>query len=87
MSTHVRSSIYAVLPVPELGKCSINRIMLYIFLHTLFPSFDHIRLQYSSYVFTCRVEKSVDLDQLASQKSADLNLHCFANRICPSLAW
>ena len=36
----------------------------------------------SSYkhVFTGRVENSVDPDQLASQKPADLDLHCFQNR-------
>ena len=36
-------------------------------------------------VITCafanRVENSVDPDQLASQKPADLNLHCFQNWI------
>ena len=31
--------------------------------------------------FTGRVENSVDPDQLASEKSADLDLHCFQNKI------
>ena len=35
----------------------------------------------SQHVSTSRVENSVDPDQLASQKPADLNLHCFQNRI------
>ena len=40
------------------------------------------------YVFThiSRVENSVDPDQLASQKPADLYLHCFQNRIYPGSA-
>ena len=38
-------------------------------------------------VFTERLEKSVDPDQLASQKPADLALHSFPYRINPSLAW
>ena len=29
------------------------------------------------YVFTSRVENNVDHDQLATQKPADLDLHCF----------
>ena len=34
-------------------------------------------------VFTTRVENSVDPDQLASEKPADLDLHCFQNRTEP----
>ena len=30
---------------------------------------------------------SVDSDQLASEKPADLDLHCFQNTIYPGLAW
>ena len=33
------------------------------------------------------VEKSADLDQLASQKPADLDLHYFQNRMYHSLVW
>ena len=33
------------------------------------------------------VENSVDPDQLASEKPADLDLHCFQNRIYPGLTW
>ena len=33
------------------------------------------------YVLTSRVENSVDPDQLAPQKPADLDLHCFQNQI------
>ena len=32
------------------------------------------------YFISPRVENSVDPDQLASQKPADLDLHCFQNR-------
>ena len=39
------------------------------------------------HVFTSRVENSVDPDQLASQKPADQDLHCFRNGIYPGLAW
>ena len=38
------------------------------------------------HAFTSRVEKSVDPDQLASEKPADLDLHCFQNRIYPGSA-
>ena len=36
-----------------------------------------------------RIENSVDSDQLASEKPADLTLHCFQDRISqyPRLAW
>ena len=37
--------------------------------------------------FTRRVESSVDSDQLASQKPADLDLPCFQNRVNLGLAW
>ena len=33
------------------------------------------------------VENSVDHDQLASEKPADHDLHCFQNGIYPGLAW
>ena len=36
---------------------------------------------------TSRLEKSVDSDQLASEKPADLDLDCFQNRLYPHLAW
>ena len=37
----------------------------------------------------CRrsVKNSVNPDQLAFQKSADLDLHCFQNKIYAGLAW
>ena len=38
------------------------------------------------HVFTRGVENSVDPDQLASEKPADLDLHCFQNRKYPDLA-
>ena len=34
-----------------------------------------------------RLENSVDPDQLVSKKPADLDLHCFENRIYPNSAW
>ena len=42
-----------------------------------------IKLQGSIYwhVLTSRVENSVNPDQLASEKPADLDLHCFQTRI------
>ena len=36
---------------------------------------------------TSRVENSVDPDQLASEKPADLDLYCFQNNIYPCLTW
>ena len=33
------------------------------------------------YAFTSKFENSVDPNQLASQKPADLDLHCFQNRV------
>ena len=42
---------------------------------------------YNKHVFTSKGENSVDPDQLASQKPADLDLHCFQNWIYPTLAW
>ena len=30
---------------------------------------------------------NVDPDQMASKKSADLDLHCFQNRMYPGLSW
>ena len=35
----------------------------------------------NKHAFISSVEKSVDPDQLASEKPADLDLHCFQNRI------
>ena len=53
------------------------------------PQINLTDLHDSSYVhvFTSRVGNSVDPDQLASQKPADLDLHCFQNRIQPGLVW
>ena len=53
------------------------------------PNFCLINLQDGSifwHVLTSRVESSVDPDQLASQKPADLDLHCFQNRTYQGLA-
>ena len=46
------------------------------------PIFYQIKLQDSSQwlYFTSRVVNNVDPDQLASQKPADLGLHCFQNK-------
>ena len=51
--------------------------------------FYHITMHDSIYkhVLTSRVENSVDHDQLASQKPADLDLHCFQNGIYLGLTW
>ena len=38
-------------------------------------------------VMMMRMEYSVGPDQLASEKPADLDLHCFQNRLYPGLAW
>ena len=50
-----------------------------IFMSILLPSFYFLNLQDSShyYEFTSRLENSADLDQLASKKPADLDLHYF----------
>ena len=57
------------------------------FLSILYP----INLQDFSYqhkhVLTSRMKNSMDPDQLASEKPADLNPHCFQNRIYMGLAW
>ena len=37
--------------------------------------------------FTSTAESSVDPDQLASQKPADLYLHCFQNKTYPGYTW
>ena len=36
----------------------------------------------NSVYFTSRMKSSVNLAQLASQKPADLDLHCFPSRMC-----
>ena len=53
------------------------------------PQFFTFNLQDSSYkhLFTRRAENSVDPDQLASEKPADLDPHFFQNRIYPDSAW
>ena len=38
-------------------------------------------------IITSKVENSVDPDQLASKKQADLDLHSFQNKIYFWLAW
>ena len=49
---------------------------------TLLPNFSLLNSQESYYkhIFTSRGDNSVDPDQLASKKPADLDLHCFENR-------
>ena len=65
--------------------------MLNIVCTTLLPNFCSINFNtgFQSLVcfFTSRVGNSVDPDQLASEKPADLDLHCFQNRIYLGLAW
>ena len=39
------------------------------------------------YVLSNRVDNSVDPDQLASKKPADLDRHCFHNMIHTGLSW
>ena len=59
--------------------------MLYIFMYfTTFPS--NFQSNFTPRIsVTSRVENSVDPDQLASQKPADLDLHCFQSRIYPGI--
>ena len=44
-------------------------------------------IQWDSTVFTSRVANNVDPYQLASQKLAGKDLHCFRNRISSGLVW
>ena len=44
------------------------------------------RIRIIDILFTSLVENSVDPDQLASKKPADLDLHSFHNRMYPSVA-
>ena len=60
-----------------------------IFLYYTFPYFFPNKLaglQIYKYLFTSRVERSVDPDQLASQKPADQDQHSFQNSIYRGLA-
>ena len=41
----------------------------------------HAGFYYNKHAFTSRGGNSVDLDQLASEKPADLDLYCFPIRI------
>ena len=70
-------------------KWILTLIMLDIEMYYTPPqsNFYQIDLQDFSYWhgLTIRVENSVDPDQLASEKPADLDLHCFQNRIYLSL--
>ena len=61
----------------------------YVYVLHSSPIFNLNKTHESSYkhVFTSRVENSVDPDQLASEKPADLDLLCFQNSICAGLAW
>ena len=62
--------------------------MLEILCTTIFPILSTIILQDfhdKHTMFTSKVENSMDPDQLASQKPADLDLHCLHNMIDISL--
>ena len=62
--------------------------MLDILCTTLFPNFYPIHFKDSSYYMYLQVvENSVDPDQLASEKPADQDLHCFQNRLYLGSAW
>ena len=52
------------------------------------PRFHLTNLQdsYNQHVNKSRMENSVDPDQLASEKPADLDLHCFQDRKYPDVA-
>ena len=62
----------------------LRQVLLY---HTSPQFLYNINSLVSSYkhVFTSKIEYSVDHDQLASEKPADLDLHCLLNRIYPGL--
>ena len=66
------------------GVCYIPSPVTY-FMATPLPNFHPIKLPDSSYkhVLTSRTENSVDPDQLASWKPADLDLHCFQDMLYP----
>ena len=59
--------------------------------HQLFDQLDHLYNtllpNFAQLAFRGRVENSFDPDQLASEKPADLDLHCFQKRIHLCLAW
>ena len=61
-----------------------DKILKYFvgYFYVLHSSSRFINLQESSYyhVFASRVENSVNPDQLASEKPADQDLHCFQNQ-------
>ena len=72
MGPHVRSSIYAVLPVPELGKCSLNRIMLSIE-NTRWVSFD-IKFTRQRFENACWHREAFQAIQKAYSKPSLVNL-------------
>ena len=74
------------MPSLELEQVKVGVLILIkldILCTTLLCKFYPVNWQDSSYlcVFTNRVVNSVDPDQLASPKPADLDLHCFQHRI------
>ena len=50
-------------------------------------SYDNLQYSGDEYVFTSRMENSVDFDQLASEKPADLDVQCFHSVVYQGLAW
>ena len=87
---HLTSGIYPVNKSLEISMTHLNPNNSGHF-YVLQSSFNfyHINLKDSSYwhILTSKVENSVDPGQLASQKPADLDLHCFQNRIYPGSTW
>ena len=63
----------------------------YFLCTTLLPNFYSINFNTGFQLLVClfmnRVGNNVNPDQLASEKPADLDLHCFLNGTCPVLAW
>ena len=55
--------------------------MLVILIHYTPPHLINSQDTSCKLAFTSQLENSVDPDQLASEKPADLDLHCFQNRI------
>ena len=71
---HIDVSYVSTLIVPDIFLCT-----------TLFPNFNPVNSKDSIYSYV--LTNSVDPDQLAPQKPADLDLHCFQNKRYPGLAW
>ena len=52
------------------------------FRESLYNSIYHFFVYYDELTMSCCMENNVDPDQLASQKPADLDLHCFQSSLC-----